>query len=180
MSRLASKIAYRLYLATMRFESMSFLPVRRKLIDVILGRRHRNLNVFAHVYIDGFEGLRLGDDVSIHRWSHISAAGGMSIGDYVSIAHGTTILTSTHGFAHPDTPIKYQPVTFGPVSIAANVWIGAKVCILAGVAIPAGTVVAAGSVVAKSFDEPNTIIGGVPARKLKGRFDQSFGTPAGD
>lgn len=170
MRRLRAKIAYRFYLLTMRFESMSFVPVRRMLLNIMLGRRHRNLNVFAHVYIEGYEGLRLGHDVSIHRWSLISAAGGLTIGDCVSIAHQTSILTANHGYSHPTEAIKYQPMCVAPVTIGANCWIGAKVCILAGVTIASGTVVAAGSVVTRSIADPDTIIGGIPARRIKKRI----------
>jgi acetyltransferase-like isoleucine patch superfamily enzyme len=166
-----TKLAYRLYLASMPIESMWALRLRRRLLDFMIGRKHAHLNVFAHVFIDGIEGLSLGDHVSINRRSTISAAGGLKIGDNVSIAHDTSILTSNHGWKDHSSPIKYQPITYEPVVIGSNVWIGAKVCILAGVTIPPGTIVAAASVVTRSFEEQDTIIGGVPAKRIKGRFE---------
>jgi len=165
-----AKLAYRLYLATMRGESMVWIRVRRRLLDAMLGRRHQALNVFANVYIENYEGLRIGDHVSINRDSNISAGGGLTIGDYVAIGHATSILTANHGFSDPDVPIKYQPVTQAPVAIGRNVWVGAKVIILPGVSIAEGTVLAAGAVLTQSVREPNTIVGGIPARRLKSRL----------
>jgi acetyltransferase-like isoleucine patch superfamily enzyme len=164
------RLAYRAYLGTMRIESLWALRLRRTLLQIMTGRKSSHLNVFPHVFIDGAHALKLGDHISINRECHISAAGGLEIGDYVSIGHDTSILTTNHGWKDADKPIKYQPITYEPVCIGSNVWIGAKVCILAGVTIPSGSIVAAGAIVTKSFDKPDTIIGGVPARVIKSRF----------
>lgn len=56
------------------------------------------------------------------------------------------------------------------VIIENDVWVGANVTILKGVSIGRGSIVAAGAVVTKSFP-PYTIIGGVPAKLIKRRFD---------
>ena len=56
------------------------------------------------------------------------------------------------------------------MTIGDNVWIGARVTILAGVRIAPGTVIAAGSVVTRSIEEPDMIVGGIPARIIKPRL----------
>ena len=53
-----------------------------------------------------------------------------------------------------------------PVKIGSKVWIGANVTILPGVTIGDGAVIAAGAVVNKDV-EPNTVVGGVPAKFIK-------------
>ena len=53
-----------------------------------------------------------------------------------------------------------------PVSIGKGAWIAAHVTILAGTIIGEGALVAANSVVSKAVDNL-TIVGGVPARKIK-------------
>lgn len=169
-----SKIAVRAYLCTMKLEGMWALGCRRWLIGLATGkaadRQMHGLNVFADVYIEGFAGLILGDQVSINRASNLSCFGGVTLGDNVSIGHGTSIISTNHGFSDPLVPIKYQTVTANPVVIGSNVWIGANVTILSGVTIPYGTVIAAGAVVTRSIKQPNMIIGGVPAHVIKSRF----------
>ena len=57
------------------------------------------------------------------------------------------------------------------VKIGNDVWVGARVIILEGVTIGDGAVVAAGAVVTKDVP-PYAIVGGVPARIIKYRFDE--------
>lgn len=53
-----------------------------------------------------------------------------------------------------------------PITIENRVWIGAHSVILGGVTVGTGAVVAAGAVVTKDV-KPNTLVGGVPAKKIK-------------
>ncbi|HLS01860.1 MAG TPA: acyltransferase, partial [Beutenbergiaceae bacterium] len=86
----------------------------------------------------------------------------------VSIAHHTSILSSTHTWQDPHVPIRDQPVVNQPTTIADNVWIGAGVRVLGGVTINTGAIVGAGSVVTKDVPA-NAIVGGIPARVLRTR-----------
>lgn len=65
------------------------------------------------------------------------------------------------------SPIRNNP----PIIIGNDVWIGANVCILPGVHIGDGAILAAGAVVTKDV-EPYEVIGGVPAKHIKYRFDE--------
>ena len=58
--------------------------------------------------------------------------------------------------------------TKGDVTIGNDVWIANDVTIMSGVTIGDGAVIAAGAVVTKDVD-PYTIVGGVPARRIKRR-----------
>jgi acetyltransferase-like isoleucine patch superfamily enzyme len=167
---IAQKLLVRLFMASMRFEGMWALGLRRSLIDRMSGCKHQQLNIFAHVFIEGFEGLKIGNHVSINRGSNLSCFGGVTIEDHVAIGHGTSIISNNHGYSDRETPINYQPVLNAPVHIGRNVWIGAQVIILPGVSIAEGTIVAAGAVVTHSVTEPNMIIAGVPAKVIKARF----------
>lgn len=57
-----------------------------------------------------------------------------------------------------------------PVLIGNDVWIGARAMVLDGVKIGDGAIIAAGAVVVKDV-EPYAIVGGVPAKKIRSRFN---------
>jgi chloramphenicol O-acetyltransferase type B len=56
------------------------------------------------------------------------------------------------------------------ITIGDDVWVGYNSTILSGVTIGAGSIIAAGSVVVNDV-QPYSIYGGVPARKIKDRFN---------
>ena len=57
-----------------------------------------------------------------------------------------------------------------PVTIGNDVWIGTGAIIHDGVKIGSGAIIATGAVVVKDV-EPYTVVGGVPAKPLRNRFD---------
>nr|WP_067060032.1 acyltransferase [Mucilaginibacter sp. L294] len=56
------------------------------------------------------------------------------------------------------------------IVIEDDVWVGYNSTVLSGVKIGTGSIIAAGSLVTKDV-EPYCIYGGVPAKKIKARFD---------
>ena len=61
----------------------------------------------------------------------------------------------------------------GSVTIGNDVWIGARVTILRDVTIGDGAIIAAGAVVTKDV-EPYSIVGGLPAKLIRKRFDDDL------
>ncbi|AJA70393.1 Acetyltransferase (isoleucine patch superfamily) [Myroides sp. A21] len=117
-----------------------------------------------------------------------------SIGAYCSIASNVKVLPYTH----PTTDfVSTHPVFFSLrkqskrtfvkeqlfdevlrcndgfyVKIGNDVWIGEGVKIIGGVEIGDGSIIAAGSIVTKSV-EPYSIVGGIPAKVIRKRFDEN-------
>jgi len=166
--RISDRLLYKLYLLILRGESRRWIPLRARILDHLLRRKHRNLEIQPNVFIHGWWNLTLGDNVTINRDCNFAAHGGLSIGNDVAIAPSVIIWTTEHGFEGPG-PIQDQPITYHPVSIGNDVWVGVRAIILGGVALADGTIVAAGSVVTKSVAEPYATVAGVPATVIKRR-----------
>lgn len=134
-----------------------------------------NVSIGAFTY---FQTGSLESCESIGRYCSI--AGNIRVGD---IEHPTDWLATSpfqynaerfgwHESADTYVALPDQKDSFrkSPVVIGNDVWIGARVTILRGVTIGDGAIVAGGSVVTKDV-APYTIVGGVPARPIKQRFD---------
>ena len=147
--------------------------------------RHCGRGVFLRPMscdIKGLRNLSVGDGTSIPKGSVIYCTDApLTIGKKVVFGPRPTIITGDHRI---DIPGKYiADVTVEekfvdglnvydqPVVIEDDVWVGANVTILKGVTIGYGSVVAAGAVVTKSCP-PYSIIGGVPAKVLRKRFEK--------
>lgn len=150
---------------------------------------------FAYNVINNVRGLRLakiGEGTNIHPTTIIregeyvtigehclinhnnliqagkSAAGSITIGNYVHTGTNVVMLGFNHGFYTREIPTKEQDYMDAPIVIGDDVWIGSGSIILAGVTIGKGAIIAAGAVVNKDVPE-YAIVGGVPAKVLKYR-----------
>ncbi|MDD3320475.1 MAG: acyltransferase [Paludibacter sp.] len=113
--------------------------------------------------------IKIGNNVSIGEDCHITAINSIVIGNNVLLGKKITITDNSHGKTNWNElqipPVQRKWYSKGPVLIEDNVWIGDKATILAGVTIGKNAVVGANSVVTK--DVPcNTVVGGIPAKKL--------------
>jgi acetyltransferase-like isoleucine patch superfamily enzyme len=123
-----------------------------------------------------FSNIELGDKVFIaHGASFGAAISTIRIGNNVMfgprvIIRGGNHNTSVVGSAMVDVHDKRPEDDLGVV-IEDDVWVGAGAILLSGVTIARGSIVAAGAVVTKCFP-PYSIIGGVPARLIRPRWDE--------
>lgn len=103
----------------------------------------------------------LGVDVYIN-----ASRGNINIGDYVAIAPKTQIYSYSVDYAPEKLIGEVHKV--GDVNIGNNILIGSGVIILPGITINDGAIIAAGSVVTKNVPK-NTIVAGIPAKRIKMR-----------
>lgn len=113
--------------------------------------------------------IQIGDNVSINYNVHIGAVNKITIADNVLIGSNVLITDHSHGDLSQEIDTIYKDLPLyskGPVVIEKNVWIGENVSIMPNVTIGANCVIGANSVVTKSI-EPNSVVGGNPAKILK-------------
>lgn len=104
----------------------------------------------------------------------------LKIGSFCSIAPNVTFIPcsdhridtiSTFPFKVECLGEEFEAVSKGDITVGDDVWIGYGATILSGVHIGQGSVVAAGAVVTKDVP-PYAIVGGVPTRIIKYRFNE--------
>lgn len=123
----------------------------------------------------GLENLSIGNNTSIPKGSvFYCTEASLTIGENVIFGPNPTIITGDHrtdiiGKFIIDIDEKI-PENDKPVIIEDDVWAGANITILKGVTIGRGSIIAAGALVTKSCP-PYSIIGGVPAKIIKYRFN---------
>lgn len=124
-----------------------------------------DVRIKSGVIIDFPERLIIGDRVSIQQRCFFSCYGGLTIGCDVSIAHDTSIVTSSHP-TDATGKIREAPLISSPVVIGSNVWIGMKAMVLGGSLVGNNVVIGAGSLVNSKISD-NSIAFGVPAKFRK-------------
>ena len=123
---------------------------------------------YPGVWIAPGRNFIVGDDVDFALDVLVTTGGGVSIGDRVLIGYRTQILSTNHVIPKGLQRIFGAGHEKKQVIIENDVWIGANCIIVPGVTIGQGAVIAAGSVVTKTV-EAFTVVGGVPAKKIKDR-----------
>jgi len=156
------------------------------LITKIFYKKNSNISKYSKVY--PFSRIT---NSQIGPYSYISyfcQLNNVTIGKYCSIAkrvsaglgfHPVNFISTSPIFYSPQNPLLTSLVKekkfkdFKPIIIGNDVWVGCNVVILDGVVIGDGAIIAANSVVNKDV-EPYSIVGGVPIRTIKYRFDKSI------
>ncbi len=107
----------------------------------------------------------------------------LSIGSYCAIGGDVTIVLAQHDASlvsvypfrqyhepWPGLPPVAEDHVTGNVRIGSDVWVGNRAVIMAGVTIGDGAVIGANSVVTRDVP-PYAVVGGVPARVIRSRFE---------
>lgn len=141
-----------------------------------------------NTYIDRFCNLH---NVKISQYSYVGYGTSIShcdIGKFCSIGpdvkiglgkHPTNFVSTSPVFYSEMNPLGVNFVKgshfleYEKTIIGNDVWIGANAIIMDGVKVGDGAIIAAGAVVTKDV-EPYAIVGGIPAKLLRYRFDREI------
>jgi acetyltransferase-like isoleucine patch superfamily enzyme len=158
--------------AILRKNDSVYLLIRRLLmLHVWFWHRLRGIHSTCRVVFPNTisKDFKLGPYSLVSRGSYI--CGKVKAGKYVMLAPDVTIAGADHIFDQPGIPMYFAGRSeLKETVIEDDVWIGARVCILAGIKIGRGSIVAMGSVVTKDVP-PYSIVGGIPAKLIRQRFD---------
>lgn len=124
-----------------------------------------------------YHNISIGDHVFIGANAHIvPSRAHVYIGDHVMFAPHTYVITGGH---QTDIPGKFMDEITNEekresedrdVVFEGDNWIGTNAMVLKGVTVGKGAVIAAGAVVTKDVP-PYAIVGGVPAKVIRMRFE---------
>lgn len=132
-------------------------------------------NVHSTFYLGGRS--RISKDLKAAKYTYIGPDciiyPKVELGAFTMLANNVSIIGDDHIYDKPGVPSIFsgRPERSNTV-IGKDVWIGAYSKIKTGVTIGDGAIIALGAVVTKDV-EPYAIYGGVPAKKIKPRFDNS-------
>lgn len=155
--------------AVLLCEKLNALSITQKearlaVIKELFGEVGEGCMVYPGFHCDNGKNIRLGEHCFFNYNVTIMDRGTVTIGDHILVAPNVVITTSNHPF---DPQVRRESIGIAsPVTIGNDVWIGAGAVILPGVTIGNNVVIAAGAVVSKDVPD-NTLVAGVPARKIR-------------
>lgn len=139
-------------------------------------KEHGDRIIFDPFDYFSFKTISIGSHVYIGPGAYFSTTHSyIKIGSKVMFGPGVKLLGGNHNVKQVgrymiDVEEKTEE-TDKPIIIEDDVWVGANVIILKGVTIGEGSVVAAGSLVNQDV-AAYSIVGGMPAKKIRDRFSQ--------
>ena len=121
-----------------------------------------NVLIETGVRVTFWEEITLGSNVAIFETCYLDGKGGIDIGDNVSIAHQSSLISFDFDTGTPGTLLKYSPIRKKPITIRDDTMIFSGVRIFAGVSRSPRTIIAANAVVREGNYEPG-VYAGMPA-----------------
>lgn len=137
-------------------------------IREIFGSAGKNISVQQGFNCDNGKNIHVGNDFLSNYNLTILDIAPVTFGDNVMIGPNVDIYTVNHPLTKEGR--REYLAQASPVSIGNDVWIGGKVTVMPGVTIGNNVVIASGAVVTKDIPD-NTLVGGVPAKKIKDLVD---------
>lgn len=120
-------------------------------------------NIMMHCFVLQARDITIGPNCIIGPFTTLDGRGTLTIGRNVNIA-GEVLTIGGHHLV--DSPTAEGLI--GKIVIEDNAWVAMRATILPGVTVHEGAYVAAAALVNRDV-EPYTLVGGVPARKIRDR-----------
>ena len=139
-------------------------PLRRQLLEQLLGGIGEGTEIRPPLYVDYGAHLRIGARSFANFGLVALDVASITIGDDVQIGPNVQLLTPTHPVEPEPRRQKWEAAQ--PIVIGDNVWLGGGAIVLPGVTIGANTVVGAGSVVTRDLPADVVAVGN-PARVVR-------------
>ncbi|MFD2370331.1 CatB-related O-acetyltransferase [Brevibacillus sp. GCM10020057] len=166
-------------------EQLNFLRKADWLFGGVGEPKWRQIDLDNNVFVESPSSVHLPDGIRniIVGRNTYALGGGMItgntyIGRYCSISLNVNLGSSNHNIQALGTGILTHDMWHGeqedlgePTYVGCDVWIGLNATVLGGVKVGHGAVIGAGAVVTKDVP-PYAVVGGVPARIIKYRFDE--------
>lgn len=153
-------------------DNVLFLRLRGWLARPFLGSCGANFRLGRNNTFYNPAAIHIGRDVYIAHGCWFMGGAQIQVGDEVLFGPYCVVVSSNH--TRLDGSFRYGEPDKLPISIGRGCWVAAHVTITGGSRIGDGALIAAGAVVAGEFP-PDAMIGGVPARVLKGVEDPNHG-----
>lgn len=125
----------------------------------------RDLRICSNVMIIYTSNITIGNHVWLGYSCWIQGHGGVTLEDEAGVGPFSVIASSTH--TRRDGSFRFGGSTGAPIVLKRRVLLLAHVVVTPGVTIGEEATVAAGAVVTKDVP-PRSVVGGVPARPLRG------------
>jgi maltose O-acetyltransferase len=159
-----ASLAARELMTTYNATSSRQAPLRRQLLEQLLGSIGEDTELRAPVYVDYGTNLHIGARCFANYGLVALDVGAIHIGDDVQIGPNVQLLTPTHPVEPEPRRQKWEAAE--PITIGDNVWLGGGAIVCPGVTIGENTVVGAGAVVTKDLPA-NVVAVGNPARVIR-------------
>lgn len=137
---------------------------KEKAIRELFGKVGKNPNVLTGFHCDNGTNIEVGDEFLANYGVTILDIAKVKMGNNVWIGPDSLICTINHPL-DPAGRRKHLGIA-KPITMGNDVWLGGNVTVLPGVTIGNNVVVAAGAVVTKDIPD-NTLVAGVPAKKIR-------------
>lgn len=137
---------------------------RAELLSVVFGGPlPESVMIYPPFFTEHGLNTTFGENVFVNQGCTFMDRGGIRIGNGVMIAPKVSLVTGGHPLPLAE---RREYLSYAPIVIEDDVWIGAAAVVTQGVTIGAGAVIAAGAVVTRDVPA-GTVVAGVPARVIK-------------